>query len=450
MIKTKFFKTDHWIRKLLFVTSLKVLKRDNIVKYFEEIATLNRLSKENKELEELKRVKEILIDANKNTKYYSNLFKKHKFKPENMKSLKELQKIPILTKKDIQQNYNDLISNKYEESKLIKNSTGGSTGNTLNYLQTNKYYEYGIAYQYYNWYRTGYKFGDKIAYLWGSEYDYNFRKIIDKINDLVTNRIYFNTFKANEKEYLNYAKKLKKYKPKLIVGYTGSVYLFAKVIKKHNIKGINPRAIQLSAETVFDYQRKLIEEVFKTKVYNSYGSREVGSIAHQCSKTNLLHTSLGFNYVEIVKSKNNNDNTGKIIVTNLINNGMPFIRYEIGDVGEEGNKCTCNSTNGGLKKVAGRITDTITTPEGSYVHGEYFTHLIYGIKEISKFQFIQEKIDVITVKIVQQNLDIEKFEKSISNKIKQEISNNFKIKFEYPKEIPVTKSGKYRFTISKI
>jgi phenylacetate-CoA ligase len=448
-------KTTHPIRYALYVLALKLLGRYNSIQYFTAIEDFEEKSKKYSDAHTIKELRRLCMYAYENTKYYQKLFDDLKFDPKTINSFKDFERIPILKKDDVKQYLSKLSSSDSSYcNKRIKNTTGGSTGIPIKYYQSYDYYDASIAYQFFNWYRTGYRFGDKMAFIWGSEYDFKIRSIKEKINDLISNRIYLNTFNASEEEYILFAKKLKKFKPKIIVAYASSAYLFAKILKKNDIKSIKPDAIQVSAETLYPHQRKLIEEVFRCKVYNSYGCREVSSIAHECPKHDKLHICSWLNYVEIVnkKGKGTKGKTGKVLVTNLHNYAMPMIRYELGDVATPSKySCHCGIKSNTLKEIKGRITDIIISPEGNFVHGEYFTHLFYELEYIKQFQVVQETRNRLTITVVTNNqINKNNFENFMRKKIHKEISKRFDIEFKYSRKIPSEKSGKHRFTISKV
>ena len=50
--------------------------------------------------------------------------------------------------------------------------------------------------------------------------------------------------------------------PHYIDSYPSSIYAIAKYMKENNVAGIHPKAIITSSETLFDYQREIIEKVF--------------------------------------------------------------------------------------------------------------------------------------------------------------------------------------------
>lgn len=432
------------IRQLAYFLGLMATGHRNIYNYMNEIEQNNKLSKSQIKKYQLKKINEILQYAYDNTEYYRKLLDDNKINPR-IRKFSDLKKIPVLTKQSVNKNKESLISKKYQKKDLIRNTTGGSTGIPMVFYQDKKYFEFGVAYQNYLWKTMGCEIGDKIAYLWGSDKDFSARKIRDKINELIIRRKYLNTFRCTEKEIIRYAVKLRKYKPNLVVAYASSLYLFAKVADKNKLD-VSIKTCQSSAETLTDDYRKYIEKILKTEIYNSYGSREVGTIGHECNQHNGLHESFQNNYIEI--------EDGRIIITNLNNYACPFIRYEIGDLGDKiiDEKCACGLNSRRIGKVTGRVSDNILTPENKYVHGEYFTHLFYNIKGIEKFQVIQEKKNAININVVAtlSSADKAKFEKFVRKKVKEEVSAQIKVKVFYVKEIDTEQSGKFRFTISKV
>ncbi|MCP4747049.1 MAG: hypothetical protein GY874_13060 [Desulfobacteraceae bacterium] len=75
--------------------------------------------------------------------------------------------------------------------------------------------------------------------------------------------------------------------------------------------------------------RQLIETVFETKVFNEYGSGEIGSIDHECEPGNM-HIAAE-NIIAEIFDQNDKfcevGEAGKIIITELNNRAMPLIRY---------------------------------------------------------------------------------------------------------------------------
>ena len=159
-----------------------------------------------------------------------------------------------------------------------------------------------------------------------------------------------------------------------------------------------------AAEKVLPFQREVMERVFGCPVFNTYGSREFMLIASECEKHEGLHVNVENLIVEIVKEDGTyarEGETGRIIITDLHNYGMPFIRYEIGDLAVfTERRCSCGRGLPIIEDVVGRSLDMIKTPEGKIVPGEFFPHLMKEFKEILKFQVIQETLENLRIRMV--------------------------------------------------
>jgi len=133
-------------------------------------------------------------------------------------------------------------------------------------------------------------------------------------------------------------------------------------MQKNGIDNIKPKAILTTADMLYDYKRKTIEHIFDCDVFDNYSGRDTTLQAAECSEHFGYHLSIENAVVEFVKE--NEDvypgETGKIIITDLCNYAMPFIRYEIGDLGVPSDEnCPCGRKLPIMKSVKGRILDTI-------------------------------------------------------------------------------------------
>jgi len=289
---------------------------------------------------------------------------------------------------------------------------------------------------------------------WGSERDI-FEGSVGlkaKVNNWLRNTTFLNSFKMTEKDMDRYIKTINSLKPDLIRGYTGSLYELCKYAKKNNIEIYKPKILICGAETLSDEMRKEIEIVFKTKLYDFYGSRETSCLSGEC-RHNSMHMLMFNNYIEILNKNNKpvaEGEEGRIIVTCLHNYAMPLIRYEIEDMAVLGPKeCKCKNPLPTLKKITGRITDHFIKRDGTLIHGEYFTHLFYLKDWIKEFQVIQENYEEIRVLVV-LNGRIKVIEKKdIEDKIKLVMGQSCKVIWEFVESMPKT-DGKYLYTKSKI
>ncbi len=360
---------------------------------------------------------------------------------------------PLLTKDGIRTGLGTI---KQRGIGRYKNSSGGSTGEPVTFWQDNEYRNWCNAterFYYERFLGIDYDVVKKVV-LWGSERDTMKQgDLLGKMVNWLSNTVFLNTFNVSEADWLRYIKIINMTKPVLVKGYAGSLYQMAKVINDKDLKVYHPRFVYSSAETLRDFMRQEIEKAFGVKVYDFYGSREVGPIAGECIY-GRHHVFCFNNKVEVVGFSDDRETKGegRIVVTNLHNYSMPLVRYVIGDVGSMGvGRCPCGNDLPWLKTIGGRVTDYFRLKNGGVVHGEFFTHLFYFREWVKKFQVNQIDYDLIEILIVKGSSSIENSEKSeIENKIRRVMGTGCRIRWKCVDKIPSTKEGKYLFTRSLV
>lgn len=420
-------------------------------KLFKDIKTAYKL--QFKSVEEIKffqeqKFKKLIEHAQVNVPYYKD-------KLVGVNTIDDITKINFLTKEKIKIFSNDLKAKNLNEQRFLRNSTSGSTGESLYfYSDAENFYLKAVNIRGDKW--AGLEYGAKSLYFWGAERDieqnrgfYKFLK--DKY--IIQNKI-ISAYHMSDVDLLDFIKEYNNYKPSILVSYPTPLYHLACFIEKNDIEIWEPKGIVTSAETLFPFQRKKIEEIFKCKIFNRYGCREVGHIASECEKHDGLHINVDRFVVEIVDSNGNLckfGESGEIIITDLDNYTFPMIRYRIGDLGILTDRtCSCGRNLPLFKKIEGRVFDLIVGVNGNTVAGTFWTLLKNKINGWEKFQIIQEETDEIEI-IVERNNKIEPdFNENITQIVKDKLGENMKILVKIVENIPQTKAGKHRWVISKL
>jgi phenylacetate-CoA ligase len=370
-------------------------------------------------------------------------------------SIDDLNKLPFLTKENIKENIDQLKAKNFSENRFQKDATSGSTGASLYFFtDAQNYLKKAVNYRGDSW--AGAKYGSKSLYLWGAERDISRNKSlkIQLKERFFKRRKILSTYYMSDKDVSTYLNELNDYKPSLLVSYPSPLYRVASFAKEYEIAVFPPKGIVTSAETLFPFQRKLIEEIFGSHIFNRYGSREFGHIASECEFHKGLHLNQDNLIVEIIDSNGKNcspGEVGEIVITDLYNYVFPFIRYRIGDLGILSNeKCKCGRNLALLESVEGRVFDLIMGLNGNVVGGTYWTLLKYKISGWQKFQIIQETLGDLHI-IVENNKEIEDgFKEKLIDIIKEKLGENMSISVVIIDKIPETKTGKHRWIISKI
>jgi phenylacetate-CoA ligase len=400
-----------------------------------------------------RRFKSLLSHAYENCDFYRESFVKNGIVPDDIKEWKDLSAIPVLKKDHIRNEKDRMIAKNIPFEKLIPKKTSGSTGVSLNFFvdEDSLQWKRACAIRHDRW--TGWNIGERVGAVWGNpEYKKSWKGRVR--NFLLERYDYLDTLKIDEKDMLEFYQRIRKKNISLLFGHAHSLYLFARFLKKQTLDGIKPKGIISTAMVLHDFERAEIEQAFNCKVTNRYGCEEVSLIACECEEHNGFHINMDTVIVEIVQDGKEAipGEPGAIIITDLTNCGMPFIRYKVGDVGIFSDRfCPCGRSYSLLESIEGRAADYIMTPDEKLISGisltENFAMFISGIKQL---QIIQERLDYLVLKIVKsKNFSIET-EKQIHRLIVERFGHKMKYRIELVNSIQNEHSGKYRFCVSKL
>lgn len=403
-----------------------------------------------------KHVERLIQHAVQTTPYYRDLFKEKgiSYADLNLQSnstLIDISIIPPLEKQIIRKQHHSLLSNNYPPQKRMPNATGGSTGTPLRFYQDRTYWNQRNLSVYYFDRWAGWDFGEPQLIIWGAPTDMHSDGFWrQKLNRYWRNQFWLDGFQLTETTMHSTFKNMQKWQPKTILAYPSSLYEFSKYLQDYNLKpNWSLKGIITSAEMLYQHYRSLPESVFGLKIYNRYGGREVGLIAMECAEGHM-HINCRDLFLEI-DSQDPYKTPGDILITQLHNWTMPFIRYRIGDIGRlSDEKCPCGNQLPVLAELLGRSTASFRTKDGTLIHGGYFTQQFYNIEGISQFQLIQESFEKCTLKLVINEKWTEKICDEIVLKIHEKLGTDVSVDVEYVEEIILSRSGKREYTISRL
>ena len=401
------------------------------------------------------RLKKIIAHAYENTTFYKKRFDNAGFNPYGMSSPEELESVPILTKEDIRENLPEMLAQNFSQKELHSSETGGTTGVKIVFYRDN----YCLApkaaatIRCERW--TGWDIGERVGLVWPARQDYvGAYTIKAKIkNDLTERYITLPAAVLSESDIHDYCQQLKKYKPTKIRCFPYSLYLVARYILENSITGICTKGVIATGEPLYDHQREAIEKAFNCRVFDSYGSRETALIAQECEYHNGMHINMECVFIEFLDENGNGvgrGELGRIIVTDLLNYGMPLIRYDLGDLGVPlEKKCPCGRSLPLMGGIEGRVVDEIVLPSGKKVSS--ITLVLYLVDNgplVGQVQIIQDAIDHLTIKLTNNPLPDETVFKYYLDTTKELLGKEIRVDFEIVDEILREPSGKYRFVKS--
>jgi phenylacetate-CoA ligase len=364
--------------------------------------------------------------------------------------------MPILTRGDLEKNFEALKSSKISEYGAYESCSSGSTGQPAKFMQDSIYDMWCRAHQIrtYRW-CGDWDVGDKFALVWGSPVYWDKQTLVRKIESAVTNRIELNCNNIGRSNLQKILDRLVEFQPKLISGYSTALYLVADLAasQKRTFPGL--KAVQPNAEPTYDYMATTMKSQFKVPLFDKYGSTETNIIGHQSPMLeNRLCVQSENTHVDFLKDDGTHcsiGEQGRIIVTTLNNFSMPLIRYQTSDLAspEEG---TCPSGRGFslMSKVQGRSSDLIIGESGDRIHPQVFSNLFSNFSQVRWFQVVQNEMGKLDIFIISSDPSIRALESTFTKMINLRTSGNFKVTYEYLQDIPTTKTGKHKICVCHI
>ncbi len=338
--------------------------------------------------------------------------------------------------------------------RLVSKGTGGSSGEPLRFDLDMESHERRTALMYRGYEWAGGGPGSRQMLIWGSHVGpvSTKQRWKQSVHQRFDYQRLISCFGFTPDKMQAHFSAFNQYGPEVVVAYTTAVYEFARYLEANNLTPCSPKSIIVGAEKLHDFQRTTIEKVFRAPVFETYGSREVMLVGAECEHHNGLHLSIDNLLVEVVNDEGNptpDGEEGNVVITDLFNYGMPFIRYMNGDRAIAGfDTCQCGRGLPLLKQVVGRQLDAIKTNDGRIIPGEFFPHLIKDYESIRRFQVVQHSLNEITVKLVVTETFDDNTLALISQQIEKQIGDATHVNVEVVEDIPLTRVGKHRVVVS--
>lgn len=443
-------------RKMVIPAFEAGLKRRRSFQYWRDLQGSQWLEPQQLHAGQLEKLTRLLAHARANCAFYGELCRRHTICEERIESLRQFEDWPLLTREVITQNRDSLCA-RGTAGGLIAKATGGSSGTPLKFFLDVDSNDRRMAawHRGYDWAGAGP--GTRQLYLWGVPLvDQNRRQ---QWKDYLYNRWIYrrrieNSFQLSAETVPQFVRILNRFRPDSLVAYTNPIYFVARTMDELGVQPFSPKSIVVGAEKLHDFQREVIERVFRAPVFETYGSREFMLIGAECERHSGLHLTMENLLVEIVDDAGRPMRAGEegnVVITDLFNYGMPFIRYVTGDRAVAGfEKCSCGRGLLLLRKVVGRQLDILTTAGGRKIPGEFFPHLLKDYEPIRKFQVVQTAQGTINLKIVAAGGWSETMREELETRIRRTIGDETTLNIVNVDAIPLTAAGKLQVVVNEI
>jgi len=407
------------------------------------------LSEEEIRDRQLRKVQELLRFVWAHNGFYRKRYAEAGLYPEDVRTLEDFARLPLLTKDDIRANPDALVSGTFDKAQLSHRRTGGSTGVPVHVYWSRDAIPLkdALLRRHDAW--AGFVPGERRAALWGDVKPP--ATIKAKLAARLFERtIFLDTLRLDERNMLVFAERVRSTGTRLLFGHGHSLYFLAQFLKGKGIRDPGFTGIISSSEMLPPEERRVVEEVFGRIVFDRYGCEEVGLIASECPEHDGLHVAAEGILVEILDGSE--AEPGRIVVTDLLSRGTPLVRYEIGDLATtKTGACGCGRGLPRIGRVTGRTSDFLYTPEGKRISGisilDTVTIHIPGFRQV---QVVQERLDELTFSVVKDGNFSEASLARLGEAVARYFGPAMRHRVTYVEAIPMTGRGKFQFSICRV
>ncbi|MEL7669439.1 phenylacetate--CoA ligase [Methanobacterium sp.] len=408
------------------------------------------MSENDKEALQLKRLQAVVKRAYENVPYYRKRFDEAGVKPEDIKTLKDIEKLPFTTKTDLRDAYPFGMFAVPEDEIVEVHTTSGTTGKPT---------------------VSGYTVKD--LDIWGEVIARALGMAGAGKKDIIQNAYGYGLFTGGMGVHYG-AQKIGATVVPISAGNTmrqleimedfGSTVLtctpsYALYLgEMAEREGISKESIKLKAgvfgaEMWTEEMRNEIEKRLNLTALNIYGLTEVigPGVAMECDDKRGLHISDDHFYPEIVDSKTlktlPEGEKGELVLTTLTREGMPVIRFRTKDVTAlRKGKCSCGRTLIKMDRITGR-TDDMLKIRGVIVFPSQIEKALLKIEDLEPhYQIVvtrPQHLDELEVQVETSEKffsdevkHVEEVKKMIEDRIHSEIGLRVNVTLVEPQSLP--------------
>lgn len=223
-----------------------------------------------------------------------------------------------------------------------------------------------------------------------------------------------------------------------------------RLVRRSAETGLRPRKLRqvlTISEILPPGLRELCRAGWNAPVVDTYSAREAGYLALQCPDTDHYHLQSETALVEILDRGGRPcapGEIGRVIVTPLHNLAMPLVRYDIGDHAEAGAPCPCGRGLPVIRRILGRRQNMLRTAEGErwpLLSSDDIGRLL-ALAPIRQYQFAQTHADRIEVRLQAARALTEGEKRGVVDWARAKFGEGFRIDLAFPAELSRTTSGK--------
>ena len=448
-----------WIHNAVILPLFEPERHRGLLRRIRQFEFYEALPRDKQVAVQERKIKAILEHAYATTPYYRRLFDEAGFAASQWK-FGESMGFPTLTRDRVRKSGDDLRSRAFSEAMLRQATTGGTTSVPVRIWRDIEALRQKSAMQSHLNRQSGFDQGMPVLNIWGAERDLVLTpgwkwKLYEQV---LMRRHNAGAGQLSDRVLASFADKLNRHRPRILYGYAATIGIFADYLSAQGKPFHKPEHLIVTAEPITADARRRVEHIFGCPVTEQYGSRDIGMVGAECVAGHRLHFHPAACFTEFVYAGESTEGAMyTLVVTDLLNRGMPMIRYDTDDcVLLDDGPCPCGSWYPSVKKILGRAVDNFIMPDGSFVTGIAVAAAMPRIQEgflyIRQIQLIQKGIEHFHLRYSAEGgaPDIQAELSKFRAEIEKLLQVHVRWTAERVNEIQRERSGKMRFCISEV
>ena len=405
------------------------------------------------ESHQLKQLSLLLAHTYKYVPFYRQRLEEFATQNFVLKNLGDLCSIPVITRSEVQNNFEQMVATAMPEDHLPASSsrTSGSTGKPINFVSTRitKIFARAFVLRSHLWQERDLTVkAAKILVQAKPHGDKDQPYAVEDKEQQWISAFPSGTIASFDSgrpidEQLDW---LQKRNPEWLVTYPSNLAALASAARENDIALPALRYLSTLGEMLTPHIRELCREVWGIGIADVYSCRELNTIALQCPHHDHYHVQSERLIVEVLDAGGRPcqpGEIGRVVLTDLHNYAMPFLRYELGDYAQLGEPCECGRTLPVLSRILGRTRNMLMLPSGERFWPSVILSNWAALGPISQLQVIQQSPRDIEVKVVLTGPISAAIEASLREKIRRDLRADFVVRLNYVDHIPRAKNGKF-------
>jgi phenylacetate-CoA ligase len=376
-----------------------------------------------------------------------------KFDPDDTLSYDAIRRLPLLTRRDIQDGFTRMRSDRFppHHGQVEERTTSGSTGAPVRFLGTGLDAVFWNAFTLrdHSWHRRD--LSSKLAVIrretTASRHD-NWGPATQGV--VATGPAVSESVQSDVATLFDW---LRAERPGYLLSYPSLIRDLAKHGLERGLALDGLLEVRSIAESVGEDVRDLCRSAWGASVTDVYSASEVGYLALQCPDQPGYHVQSEGVLLEVLDDRGEPctpGEVGRVVVTGLRNFAMPLVRYDIGDYAEVGDPCPCGRGLPVLRRILGRVRNTLVTADGQRFWPTFGKRALAAVAPIRQYQFVQKSFDLVEARLVVATTLTGEQEDYVRRSIQAQLPDGVHLAITYRERLERGASGKFEDFVSEV